>query len=668
MSHSVDQYEEDYEEGEEYDGEGEEYEIVEGTVFTTGGDSIVKKYAKGQLLGQGENSYCFEFLDTDTRQSYACKVLEKSTLHNEKLKEKLGTEIEIHSILDHPNIVRFEHFFEDSHNVYILMELCENQSLDELLQRRKTLSELEVRYYLIQLVDALGYLHENGIMHRDISPANCYINAEMQLKLGGFGNSIILQSEDPIKGVVGTPNFIAPEVTRSDGYSFEADIWSLGCLTYFLFCGTTPFEGKDAKEIMKHRLSKPLPLPDGVVISEEAKDLIDWMLELEPKKRPNLDAILDHQFINNGGAIPENLPVHALTKPLPPAYLNQFLPENIASGEQEGEGEGREVEYEIEEEELEVERGSAQPAKGNPQKVEVAPKQTKDPEPIKPKIPEIPQRNSEKTVEKQEVKPEPKHEPKHEPRHEPKPEPKAEVKNEVKQEKPEKKPEKKEESSKKPSPPQSQKKEVQREEEEEEDEMHAPSPRNMIFVRKWIDYANKFGIAYSLSDGTCGVSFNDNTRIVIDPQDRYFEYVEKVKKSKKDNVTKYPTTKYPNELRQKFETVDQLKAILEEDIDEEEKGQEVDPETQKLGLVYVKRWIGLEDAVMFRLSNRVIQFDFADATRILMSSEEKTAIYVNDQGVARLYKLEDALDSQDDEVVERVEYARQVLNELTVKK
>ena len=77
------------------------------------------------------------------------------------------SEIRIHRTLRHPNIVAFEHFFEDTENVYILLEICQNQTLNELLKRRKKLTEVEVQNYALQIVEALKYLHSHRIIHRE---------------------------------------------------------------------------------------------------------------------------------------------------------------------------------------------------------------------------------------------------------------------------------------------------------------------------------------------------------------------------------------------------------------------------------------------------------------------------------------------------------------------
>jgi polo-like kinase 1 len=93
---------------------------------------------------QGGFAKCYEISLLDTRKMMAAKVIPKASLSKHRAKQKLMSEIKIHKSIHHTNVVGFEHFFEDSENVYILLELCHNQTMNELLRRRKRLTELEV--------------------------------------------------------------------------------------------------------------------------------------------------------------------------------------------------------------------------------------------------------------------------------------------------------------------------------------------------------------------------------------------------------------------------------------------------------------------------------------------------------------------------------------------
>ena len=156
----------------------------------------------------------------------------------------------IHKSIHHENIVNFEHYFEDTDNVYMLIELCPNQTLHELLKRRKTITELEVQYYVYQIVKALQYLHNLKIIHRDLKLANLFLTENMILKLGDFGLATKIEFDGERKrSLCGTPNYIAPEVLDGKtGHSFEVDIWGLGIIMYVLLIGKLPFETNNKKE------------------------------------------------------------------------------------------------------------------------------------------------------------------------------------------------------------------------------------------------------------------------------------------------------------------------------------------------------------------------------------------------------------------------------------
>lgn len=145
--------------------------------------------------------------------------------------------------------MHFERVFEDQVNVYILLELCQNYTLNELIQRRHRLTELEVQCYLIQIIRALQYLHANNIIHRDLKLGNLFLNDKMELKLGDFGLATKLDfSKQKRYTVCGTPNYIAPEVLNGKcGHSFEVDIWSLGVIIYTLIFGKPPYETAEVK-------------------------------------------------------------------------------------------------------------------------------------------------------------------------------------------------------------------------------------------------------------------------------------------------------------------------------------------------------------------------------------------------------------------------------------
>lgn len=167
--------------------------------------------------------------------------------HNQK--EKMTQEIRIHQSLCHKNIVKFFSFFDDTANVYIVLELCKKRSMMELHKRRRVITEYETRFYIHQILDGVKYLHDNRIIHRDLKLGNLFLNDNLQVKIGDFGLATRIEYEgERKKTLCGTPNYIAPEILTKKGHSFEVDIWSIGCVMYTLLVGQPPFETKTLKD------------------------------------------------------------------------------------------------------------------------------------------------------------------------------------------------------------------------------------------------------------------------------------------------------------------------------------------------------------------------------------------------------------------------------------
>lgn len=140
--------------------------IVEEKITNALGEPVIKKYSRGKFLGKGGFAKCYEFTNLETKKITAAKIVPKATLQKSRQRAKLLSEIKIHRSIHHTNVVHFEHVFEDGENVYILLELCSNQSLNELIKRRRRLMEIEAQCYIMQIIHSLKYLASNKIIHR----------------------------------------------------------------------------------------------------------------------------------------------------------------------------------------------------------------------------------------------------------------------------------------------------------------------------------------------------------------------------------------------------------------------------------------------------------------------------------------------------------------------
>ena len=265
-------------------------------------EEIKGKYYKGKKIGEGHYGQCFEFISIkDEKEIYAGKIIDKDKLKGEKSLENIINEIKIQNSLDYPKIVKVKDKFEDDKNVFIVLELCQNNTLRNLIQKRGHLTEIEVQCYMFQIIQGLKYMHYRKIIHRDLKPENIFIDDKLDLKIGDLGYAVKLNSiDEKRKSLLGTIFYSAPEVIdrkNYDGYSFKADIWSLGVIMYNLLTGRLPFFDSNDK-IYEKIIDGSFSFPDDIEIGKVAKDLITQILEVNPKKRPDLNQILSHDFFH----------------------------------------------------------------------------------------------------------------------------------------------------------------------------------------------------------------------------------------------------------------------------------------------------------------------------------------------------------------------------------
>ena len=216
------------------------------------------------------------------------KIIHKSRISKPHHKEKISREIELHASLSHRNVVQFFKHFEDSDNIYIMLENCTLKSLVHVQKARVTVTEPEMRYYMAQLCDGVAYIHQQHIIHRDLKLGNLFLTASMAVKIGDFGLATRLGQEK--KGTIcGTPNYISPEVLNKEGHGFPADVWALGCCMYALLVGAPPFETSTLKETYSRIAENHYTIPDS--LSKGAYHLIKKLLHPNPKQRPSVAAI-----------------------------------------------------------------------------------------------------------------------------------------------------------------------------------------------------------------------------------------------------------------------------------------------------------------------------------------------------------------------------------------
>jgi polo-like kinase 1 len=626
--------------------------IVEEKIVKVTGDVQIRKYSKGRLLGKGGFAKCYEFVCHDTKKIYASKVVTKSSLVKSRAKQKLISEIKIHKSLHHPQVVAFEHYFEDTENVYILLEMCNNQSLNELLKRRKRLTEIEVQCYIMQIIKALKYLHSHRVIHRDLKLGNLFITDKMELKVGDFGLATKLEFEGERKRTVcGTPNYIAPEILDGKtGHSYEVDIWSLGVICYTLIIGKPPFETQDVKTTYKRIKMNAYTFPEGAVISDAAKALITEILNTDPLKRPSLDQILAHDFFNQGTSIPKLLPTSTLACTPSLSYIRQFMPDAGSNGiVQRSVSNTQRIQTSestnLNNKNILTDRNKGQPISNtsnqeNPMMVTGSRPLTTTTNntnymSTKGRVDSISTNmNSAKNINF--------------------------------------------------NPSMSSRGDLA---DKRGNTDYSPINNNLqgpdTWVKKWVDYSSKYGLGYLLSNNSTGVFFNDSSKIVLDPKGHNFNYIERRVSDKQEIVSSHTLSDYPKELQKKVTLLQHFRSYLEGDttnnqkevnfnnnptktnFQPEEDNKAIDSSRKtNNAFIYVKKWMRTRHAIMFRLSNKIVQVCFQDHTEIILSSESRVVTYANKKGERTTYPLSSALESNNYEMTKRLKYTKDILTHM----
>ena len=283
-------------------------------------------------LGKGGFGICYKVQDTETNEFHAIKVLSKYFIKEKNYVKKLN---EVKTIQDQfkgiPNIVELKKVFEDEINVYVILELCDNGDLYSILQKRKKLTEIEVQYYISNLINALIRMHQKKIVHLDLKPENIFLTEYMELKLGDFGlaTNIGVNNHDNVPG--GTTNYMPPEAISQKKYSYGNDIWAVGIIMYYLIIGKLPFNQKDDNKTKEKIKALEYEFPDDVLISNAAKDLIQQIL-VPPEKRPSLNKILTHDFFDLGRKIPKRIPTKFIVETPSLDYIKYFMPDADKNG------------------------------------------------------------------------------------------------------------------------------------------------------------------------------------------------------------------------------------------------------------------------------------------------------------------------------------------------
>jgi serine/threonine protein kinase len=262
------------------------------------------RWVKGDKLGEGAYAEVFQCMNVETGKLYAVKHFKFSEDPVKVQKEfaSLKREVLLLRSLEHPNIVQYYQtdISSDHDSIDVVLEFVPGGSLKSLLHKYVRFEEVVVINYTRQLLLGLKYLHDNGVIHRDLKCANVLVTPEGVVKISDFGSSKLFEDRHVglTQSLKGSPYWMAPEVVLRQGHSLSADIWSLGCLVIEMVTGSPPWSNysKASKEVL-NLIATPGNLPLIPDCSPAMRKFIRLCLQREPSMRPTASALMKHPMI-----------------------------------------------------------------------------------------------------------------------------------------------------------------------------------------------------------------------------------------------------------------------------------------------------------------------------------------------------------------------------------
>lgn len=290
-----------------------------------------------RCLGKGAFGTVHLVKQQATGRLYAQKQFKKASLTvHKRLIEQTRTERTIlESVNRHPFVVKLFYAFQDHEKLYLILEYAQGGELFHHLAMERMFTEEVAAFYMAEMILALEHLHQTvRVIYRDLKPENCLLDSEGHLLLTDFGLSkVAIEEEDHrANSILGTIEYMAPEVILGQGYDFTVDWWSLGAIGFDLLTGSPPFGGNNHAKIQQNILKQKLQLP--YFLGPDAKDLLTRLLRKEPSKRlggtqsKDLKTLKAHRFFRKVDW--KKLEKREVEPPIQPVITDPELAENFS--------------------------------------------------------------------------------------------------------------------------------------------------------------------------------------------------------------------------------------------------------------------------------------------------------------------------------------------------
>ncbi|CAL8090733.1 unnamed protein product [Calicophoron daubneyi] len=247
-------------------------------------------YELGPTLGRGNFAVVKLAKHIPTKMKVAIKIMNKELVGTNNL-SKVSRELEAMKRCQHPHIVRLYHVMETESKIFMVTEFASKGEVFDRISISRAFNEKEARELFWQIVCAIDFCHNSGVVHRDLKAENLLLDDQFRIKVADFGFCNFFQPDELLSTHCGSPQYAAPELFKGEPYDGPlADVWSLGVILYILVCGSFPFPGESLGDIRSQVLRGLVRFP--FFLSTECEQMIRCMLQVDPSRRFKLKQVI----------------------------------------------------------------------------------------------------------------------------------------------------------------------------------------------------------------------------------------------------------------------------------------------------------------------------------------------------------------------------------------